>query len=70
VTREAELTAIERFLAASGATRCPAAYLAPTASGLPRAQEAQRLARLRLKAPPSKAELIRALWASLAPRSV
>ena len=69
MTREAELAAIERFLASREATRYPAAYLAPTASGLPRAEETQRLARLRLKAPPSQAELIRALWASLTPRS-
>jgi hypothetical protein len=30
MNREAELAAIERFLSSSGATRCPAAYAAPT----------------------------------------
>jgi hypothetical protein len=49
VNRDAELDAITQFIAANGATRCPAAYVAPTATGLSRAEEARRLKRLRLK---------------------
>jgi hypothetical protein len=49
VTRDAELDAIARFLRSRGATRCPAAYAAPTATGLSCAEEDRRLKQLRLK---------------------
>jgi hypothetical protein len=49
VTRDAELDAIARFLRSRGATRCPAAFVAPTNTDLSRAEESRRLKQLRLK---------------------
>jgi len=49
VTRDAELDAIARFLRSRGATRCQAAYAAPTATGLSHAEEGRRLKQPRLK---------------------
>jgi len=49
VTRDAELRQIEQYLEFRSPTRCPVAYVAPTATGLSRAEEARRLKRLRLK---------------------
>jgi hypothetical protein len=65
VTREAELAAIERFLASREATRCPAAYAAPTVGALPGDEEARRISQLKLKGAPSQKEAMRALWVSL-----
>jgi hypothetical protein len=61
--RSAELAAIARFLASNGATRCPAAYVAPTATDLSRAEDARRLSRMQPK-PPMTVEQKRAFhWA-------
>ena len=49
VTRDAEIDAIARFLRSRGATRCPVAFAAPTATDLSRAEEGRRLKQLRLK---------------------
>jgi hypothetical protein len=49
VTRDAELDAIARFLRSRGATRCPTAFVAPTATDLSRAEEGRRLRQLPLK---------------------
>jgi hypothetical protein len=49
VTRDAELALIDRFLAEHPRVRCPAAYVAPTATDLTRAEEGRRLKQLRLK---------------------
>ena len=49
VTRDDELDAIALFLRSRGATRCPAAFAAPTATDLSRAEEGRRLQQLRLK---------------------
>jgi hypothetical protein len=62
VTRDAELAEIERFIAARGLRRCPAAYVAPTATDLSRAEEAARIRRLKLKAPMTKLEWFRAVY--------
>jgi hypothetical protein len=61
VRRQDEIAAIERFLVSRGATCCPAAYVAPTATHLSRAEEARRLSRLQLK-PRTKEEIWRELW--------
>jgi hypothetical protein len=62
VTRDAEIDAIAQFIAANGATRCPAAYVAPTATDLSHTEEASRISRLKLKAPMTKLEWFRAVY--------
>ena len=49
MTRDAELGQIETFIETRGLTRCAAAYVAPTATDLSRAEEGRRLKQLRLK---------------------
>jgi hypothetical protein len=49
MTRDEENAEIAQFLASRGATRCPAAYVAPTAAGLSCAEEARRLESLKVK---------------------
>ena len=63
VTRDEEIAEIDRFIAVQGVTRCPAAYIVPTSNALSQKEQARRLKRLRLKAPPTKGEMMRALWA-------
>ena len=62
MTRDDEIDAISQFIAASGVTRCPAAYAAPTATDLSHAEEASRISRLKLKAPMTKLECVRGLY--------
>jgi len=61
VNRDDELDAIAQFVAASGVTRCPAAYVAPTDTDLSRAEEGRRLKQLRLKETLSGREYMRRL---------
>ena len=49
VTRDEENAEIAQFLASRGATRCPAAYVAPTSTGLSCAEEVRRLASVQVK---------------------
>jgi len=44
VTRDDEITAIERYLSAHKPTICRSAYTAPTTTSFPPAEEARRLA--------------------------
>jgi hypothetical protein len=69
MTRDEEAAAIAQFLASRGATRCPAAYVAPTTSGLSFEEEARRLKCLRLKAPPTGREYVQTVWRNWAPRA-
>ena len=70
MNRDDELDAIAQFVAASGVTRCPAAYVAPTDTDLSRAEEGRRLKQLRLKAPPTGREVIQALWGGSGARAI
>jgi hypothetical protein len=63
VNRDDELAQIDRFLAEHGVVRGPAAYAAPTATDLSRAEEGRRLKRLRLRETPSGREFMRRLIA-------
>jgi len=69
VTRDDEIDAISQFIASNGITRCPAAYVAPTATDLSRAEEGRRLKRLRLKAPPTGREYMQAIWCTRGSRA-
>jgi hypothetical protein len=49
VSRETELAQIRQFLETKGATRCPTVYVAPTIANLSPAEEARRIAEVKVR---------------------